>query len=118
MYPEATEAALKANTLFGGENSSARARIGWIYALSGQRHKALEILDELKELSKGEYVAPSGIALVHVGLGENEEALQWLEKGYEKRDGNMILLKVSPIWDPLRDDPRFQELLRRMNFPE
>jgi hypothetical protein len=53
----------------------------------------------------------------HLGLGEKEEAIRWLEEGYRVRDGNMILLKVWPIWDSLRGDPRFQDLLRRVNFP-
>jgi len=51
-------------------------------------------------------------------VGEKDEAISWLERGYEVRGGDMVLLKVGPHWDPLRSDPRFQDLLRRMNFPE
>ena len=58
------------------------------------------------------------MARVHAALGENDKALELLEEGYEIGDANMVLVKVNPDFDPLRDDPRFQDLLRRMNFPD
>jgi hypothetical protein len=51
-------------------------------------------------------------------LGDKDQAFVWLEKAYEKHDGRMFLLKVDPAMDPLRDDPRYDDLVRRMNFPE
>jgi hypothetical protein len=57
------------------------------------------------------------VALIHVGLGEKDQALQWLNKAYEDRSAYMVILNVDPWMDPLRSDPRFQALLRRMNFP-
>ena len=60
---------------------------------------------------------PNGLALIHTGLGEHEEAFEWLERAYQERNGWMAFLQVEPRFDPLRDDPRFQDLLRRMNFP-
>lgn len=84
----------------------------------GKREKALQILEERKKLSTQRYVAPLGFALIHLGLGDHEQALDWLERGYVQGDFYMTGLKTTPVWDPLRTHPRFQALLRRMNFPE
>jgi TolB-like protein/Tfp pilus assembly protein PilF len=73
----------------------------------------------LLEQFEGHYEKSIGwTARFHAQLGNKDQALAWLEKGYEKHDGQMNLLKVDPSLDPLRDDPRFQDLLRRMNFPD
>ena len=62
--------------------------------------------------------SPAGLALVELGLGHKEKALAWLEKAYEDHDDDALLdLKMDPTFDPLRSDPRFQDLLRRMKFP-
>jgi serine/threonine-protein kinase len=87
------------------------------YGRSGNKGEASKILNELKAQSKQKYVLPTAFATVYVGLGENDRALEWLERGYAGHDGDMCLLKIAPHWDPLRSDPRFQDLLRRMNFP-
>ncbi len=58
------------------------------------------------------------IALVSAPIGETEEAMTWLERAYEERDPLLLLAKVDPLMDPLRSDPRFQDLLRRIGFPE
>ena len=73
-------------------------------------HRALE------ERRTG-YVPPIAIAAVYVGLGKKDEALDWLERGFDERDGGMVLLKTFSLWDPLRDKPRFRALIERMNFP-
>ena len=73
----------------------------------------------LLEQLEGKYESNIGFtARFHAQLGNTDQALAWLEKGYEKHDGQMHLLKIDPSLDPLRDDPRFQDLLRRMNFPD
>ena len=94
-----------------------RAALGRAYAVAGKRDEALKMLNELKERAKRSYVSPVGIAIIYVGLGEKEQAFSWLEKAYEDRSTWLIFLKVEPRFDPLRSDPRFQSLLRRMNFP-
>lgn len=95
------------------------ARLGYAYARVGRRAEAIKLLRELLELSKREYVPSYEVALTYAGLGEKTESLAWLERSYEHREGIMWLhfLKVSPCFDGLRSDPRFQNLLRRMNFP-
>jgi tetratricopeptide (TPR) repeat protein len=93
------------------------AALGRAYAAAGKRREALKILGELKELSKRRYVSASFVASIYVALGEKDQALEWLEKGYRDRDAAMVGLNWVPTFDPLRSDPRFQDLLRRMNFP-
>ena len=86
--------------------------------MGGKRGEALKILDELKQLSKRRYVAAYSVAAVYAGLGEKEQAFAWLEKAAEERSAMLPFVRVRPWFDPLRSDPRFQDLLRRMNFPE
>ncbi len=92
--------------------------LGYAYAVAGKTEEAVKILDELKELRKRRDFQPTGLAQLYGVLGEKEQAFAWLEKAYEERDGWLRQLKVDPRFDPLRDDPRFEGLLRRMNFPE
>jgi len=92
--------------------------LGEAYAAAGRRDEAHRVLEQLHELSKQRYVTPYGVARIHAALGEKEEALHWLETAYRERAEWMVLLKVDPCLDDLRPDPRFQDLLRRMNFPK
>ena len=55
---------------------------------------------------------------MHVGLGEHDQALNWIDKAYEERFNRLAYLKREPVWDPLRSDPRFVDLLRRINLPQ
>ena len=93
-------------------------RLGYIYGVAGKKEKALEILNYYLEQSKKEFVWPSNIAFIYIGLGEKDKAFEWLEKTYEQREAFLDLLKVEPMYDSLRSDPRFQDLLERMNFPD
>jgi hypothetical protein len=72
----------------------------------------------LKLQSKRKYIAPSVFASLYGALGESDQAFAWLDKAYEERDNAMVLLKVEPMFDPLRSDPRFTDLLRRVGFTE
>jgi tetratricopeptide (TPR) repeat protein len=121
MYEETVDAFQKAITLPGGDNLRTKSNLAHAYARSGRRAEALEILDELHELEKRSYVPPGYVTLIYIGLGKKEEALQWLEKAYEVRDADMFMFKfipLEPLNDAIRDDPRYQDLLRRMNFPQ
>ncbi|MGH9846453.1 MAG: tetratricopeptide repeat protein, partial [Blastocatellia bacterium] len=92
------------------------ATLGYAYAAAGRRSEAIKALDELKELSKQRYVPSSFIACIYVGLGEKDLAFAWMEKAYEEHDYKLNFLKVDPIFDSLRSDPRFNDLLRRMKL--
>ena len=91
--------------------------LGYIYAVSGREVEARGILEEFRKFSKTRYVDAFKVAWVYTGLGEKDQALEWLQRAYREHSGNMWGLKVDPLLDPLRSDPRFQDLLRRMNFP-
>jgi len=93
------------------------AHMGWAYARSGQKDKAMKILDELNQLSGRRFVTPFCQALVYLGLREDDKALDWLEKAYDERSVWLGWLKVDPLYDPLRSNPRFQALYQKMNFP-
>lgn len=89
------------------------------YAAAGNPAEARRRLEEATRRLKEEksYLRPGWVAEVYVRLGDKDEAMRWLEQGYKERDIWLALLKVWPRFDPLRSDPRFQDLLRRMNFP-
>ena len=116
-FEEAIAELGKAVSLSGG-NTRSMASLAYAYAVAGERGKALKIRDQLNELSKRIYVPSFDMAVVYIGLGEKDEAFTWLGRAYEERFGWLIFLRVIPWFDSLRDDPRFQDLVRRMNFPE
>jgi len=74
-------------------------------------------MSNLRGLSKQRYVSSYAIAYVYIPLGDFDQACAWLEKAYEEGSPGLVFLKVDPRMDPLRSDPRFQDLLRRMNLP-
>jgi len=92
--------------------------LGYSYAVSGKRGEAKKLIDELKELSKQRYVPPYSIGIIYAGLGEKDEAFDWLEKAYADRSPWLVWLKVDPMLKSLRSDPRFTAVLRRVNFPQ
>jgi tetratricopeptide (TPR) repeat protein len=91
--------------------------LGHAYGVAGRRREARQILGELRALARRKHVPPVDIAFVYLGLGEKERALELLEQAYRERSWQVAFLRVEPWVDSLRDDPRFQSLLRRLNFP-
>ena len=89
-----------------------------MYAVSGQRGEAQKLLAQLQEEAKHKYVSPYNIARIHTGLGEQDQAFAWLEKGYQDRLFQMQGLAGEPRWDSLRSDPRFADLKRRLGLPQ
>jgi TolB-like protein/predicted Ser/Thr protein kinase len=87
------------------------------YAEAGYSGALIRVAEMLIARSRTTYVTPWQIGTLYTRAGKNDEALEWLEKAYEAHDGNMPYLSVDPIFDSLRDDPRFKDLLRRMNLP-
>ena len=91
--------------------------LGYAYAVAGRRAEAQQVLDKLNELSKQKYVPAVSMARIYVGLGEKDKAFEWLEKAYlDGSIGGGTGIAVDPIFDPLRSDPRFMDILRRMNL--
>ena len=118
MYEEGILELEKARAL---DNSPERpGRFAWpayAYAVSGQREKAQRMLDELKELARQRDIQPINFAIIYTGLGENDQAFAWLEKVYEDGNGRELgEVRVNPMFDTLRSDPRFASLMHRVNL--
>jgi serine/threonine-protein kinase len=90
--------------------------LGYAYAISGDRPKAEQILRELEEMAKRQYVSSTAFADIHLGLGEKEKALDWLEKSYQDQESACWYLKVDPIYDSVRSEPRFQAILKKIGL--
>jgi serine/threonine protein kinase/tetratricopeptide (TPR) repeat protein len=97
--------------------SSIIAELGCVYAALGQRAEAQKIIQELSERAKREHIDPVLISYIYIALGDKDQAFVWLEKACQERAGQISWLKVEPKFDPLRSDPRFTELLRRLGLP-
>ncbi|HEU4391482.1 MAG TPA: tetratricopeptide repeat protein [Blastocatellia bacterium] len=115
MYEEALAELQKARDLLRG-SAEVLSLIGHTYAVSGRHVEAQKVLQELQGQSKQRYVSPYHIAMVYAGLGEQDEAFQWLEKAYEDRESRMTILKFVPEFDSLRKDSRFADLVKRVGL--
>jgi tetratricopeptide (TPR) repeat protein len=94
------------------------ASLGYAHAIAGHTVEAEEILRQLEELSNQRYVSPVDMAMLHVGLDNSDQAMEYLGIAFEEHADRMSWIKVNPAFDPLRPDSRFQALLQQMNFPE
>jgi TolB-like protein/Flp pilus assembly protein TadD len=101
-----------------GDSPDEPASLACAYALSGRKREAQVILGELQERSKRRYISPTIIAFIYAALGDKDRAFAWLDKAYEGRDFILTLLKAEPMFDGLRSDPRFADLLRRVGLPQ
>ena len=115
MYAEAIAESRKERELSGGNVIPFGT---YALAKSGRRDEARAALEELLKLSETKYVPPYNVALIYNALDMRDDALKWLEKGYEQRDPTMTFLKVEPKWNNLRSDPRFANLMRRVGLPQ
>jgi len=94
------------------------AMLGEAFALSGDKPRARQILAELQDRAKREYVSPLYQAIVYAGLGEKDAAFSGLQAAFEERATDMLGLKTGALYDPLRSDPRFDDLLKRMGLAQ
>jgi len=92
------------------------ANLGHAYARNGNRSEALEVLAQLRTLSKTRYVSPYAFALVYIGLAETEKAFEWLQRALSERSPTLTTLKVDPVFDELRADPRLVSLVRQIGL--
>jgi serine/threonine protein kinase/tetratricopeptide (TPR) repeat protein len=114
--PEAIEAFQRGLALEG--NTELWSGLGHAYAVSGKRDEAQKVLDHLKELSAHSYVAPYNVVVIYAGLGEKDEAFDWLNRAYDDRSYTLVeYLTTDARLDSLHSDPRFDELRRRIGLP-
>ena len=116
MYPEAVRECRRAVSL-APEDQVTLGGCGNVYGLAAKRQNALVLVERLKKLSRQAYVDPYSMAWLYDGLGDNNRTMQWLERAYLARSASLPALRVEVWSDRLRSDARFQDLLRRMNFP-
>jgi serine/threonine-protein kinase len=115
MYKEALAAYQRAAEL-EVDSGETVVMLGHLHAVSGNKAEANRVLETLREQYKRHQVSAYDPAIIYAGLGEREQALEWLGRAHEERTGGLLLLKAEPIFDGLRPDPRYAELLRRMNL--
>jgi len=108
---------LRAASSAFGRNPEVEAELGYALAVAGRRAEARAVLEGLSQPSPNRYVSPYSVALVHAGLGDRDQALAWLDKAYDDRSDYMPYLGLEPMLDPLRSDPRFGALVRRVGLP-
>ena len=113
-HDEAISEFRRAIELSGG-NTTVESNLANAYAVSGRKEEAMKIVKDLESRQSQNSSTESNIALIYVGLGDNARAMIWLNKAYQARFNPSIL--VRPVFDPLRSDPRFQDLLRRIGLP-
>ena len=116
QFDQAIEASQKAVEL-SERAPGALGMLGLAYGLNGRLEEANKILNELLDLDKRRYVTPVALVNVYIGLGNKDQAFVWLEKAYQERSNYLVYLNVFPIVDPLRSDPRFADLVRRVGLP-
>ena len=110
-------AEFKIGTSFS-KNGGALAGLAYGYAMAGKKYEALKLINELKTSTASGLIVPYRLAAVYLALGDKDQAIEWLRKDYADRGNWMNQLKVDPVMDPLRSDPRFQALLRKMRFKQ
>jgi len=90
--------------------------LAYAYAMAGKRSEALKILHEQEQAAKERYISPYNFAMIYTGLGDKNRAFEYLNEALDERAQPLVHLKSRPVWDPLRSDPRYAELLRRINL--
>jgi TolB-like protein/DNA-binding winged helix-turn-helix (wHTH) protein/Flp pilus assembly protein TadD len=117
--PEAIQEFQKALQLSGADDQDLMVDLGFAYATTGNRDEARKILGKLKALHQRGLLPSGSIGILYGSLGELDEAFAWLDRAYEERDPELVYLKVpGRRYQPLRHDPRFQTLVRRVGLPE
>jgi TolB-like protein/DNA-binding winged helix-turn-helix (wHTH) protein/Tfp pilus assembly protein PilF len=116
MYDRGMEEIRKSIALYG-EDPSLSPEIAFIYGTTGRKDEARKILQRLLSASKTVPIAAHHFALVYIGIGDKEEAFTWLEKAFEQHSPMMAWLEVDPRFDSLRQEPKFQNLIRRVGLP-
>ncbi len=114
-YPQAIAVAEKMIAL--EPNPTFTAWLAYNYALSGRRTEALRIADQLREASRRTFIDPPSIAHIYIALGDHDQAFFWLEKGFNERSPYMLSLRHGWLYDPVRADPRYLDLARRVGLP-
>ena len=115
-FPDAIAEYLKARQ--SNDDPYVLGLLGHAYAMSGKKDEVLKTLDQLRDIASRRYVPLYTFAMVYAGLGDRDRAFQWLEKSYQAHEPKITRIKVEPLLDGLRSDPRFADLERRIGLPQ
>jgi TolB-like protein/Flp pilus assembly protein TadD len=115
MFEEAITVFQKAKDLSAG-HPAILGSLGYAYALSGRKRDAQKMLNELEKKSTQQYISSIYFSTIYIGLGEKDRAFEWLEKAYNERSVWLIYINRSPIYDSIRSDPRYTDLLKKMDL--
>jgi eukaryotic-like serine/threonine-protein kinase len=115
MYPQAQQA-YQSILAFAPHEPALLALLGHFYAVSGRQEQAREIISRLHEISGSRYVPSLYVALIYIGLRDNDQSFIWLDKAYDERCEYLVYLPTDPMADPIRSDPRFPVLLQRLGL--
>lgn len=113
---EEAERVLREAVGMQGASSYTTATLGFALARAGKRDEAEALLHELEAASRSDYISPVALSTIHFGLGRLDDALDWAERAYEERRGWLAYLKVNPMFDPVRGDPRYEALVQKMRL--
>jgi tetratricopeptide (TPR) repeat protein len=116
MYPEALREMGRAKELLPG-NLAVECDIGHVYAVSGDTGNAEKVIAALKQKAAHRYVNAYELALIYIGLGQNDQAFKSLEQAFREHSDMLVYLKVDPRLDSIRSDSRFADLMRRVGVP-
>jgi serine/threonine-protein kinase len=114
--PEEAVAEFRKALKLSEKDSETMSAMAYVYALAGRTDEAREILDQLEVLARENYVSPYSLARVHIGLGQIDGAFSELERTYQERHGILTYVKVEPMFDSIRSDARYADLLRRLGL--
>jgi adenylate cyclase len=114
LFSEATSEYQKARDL--DDDPIVWGFLGNAYAASGKREEALKLVSQMKEIANRRYVHAYSFAIVYAGLADKDQTFQWLEKSFQDRNSDIIALNVDPLFDNVRSDPRFADLVRRIGL--
>jgi hypothetical protein len=118
MYREALVELEKAGVTATSDDPGDLMTIGRFHARAGHQGEALQALERMECLARAGNVSVDAFAMIYAALGRRDEAFAWLEKGYKERRFWLIFLRCDSDWEPLRGDPRFADLARRIGIPE
>lgn len=99
-----------------GDSPNLFAGVGYAAAVSGKKDVAEKVINALKTTAQSEYVSPYYLAAIYAGMGDAENAFAWLDQAYRERAYQLLYVYVDPMMDPIRPDPRYANLLKKMNF--
>ena len=118
MYEDAIQE-IKEAVRFSGQSPHYLGTLSYAYSLAGKKSEAREILQQLKKLGESRFVSSLGFIYAYLGLGDREKAIEYLQRSVESRDVTFLPGEINlEAFDDIRSDPRFKEIVRKMNIPE